>query len=62
MAHKPRFSECRDCVFFSLKGPRAPCIRCPSGENFQERHDVPDEPSKEELMSIYARMTKDEND
>jgi hypothetical protein len=61
MSVKPRFPECVDCRFFNRVRVSGRCLPCGSGEFFEERIRDRD-PTADELMRIYARMSNDQDD
>jgi hypothetical protein len=57
---EPKFEDCRECQNFNRSRESALCRKCEMGEYFKER--ISDEtPDDEELMRIYARMIRDDN-
>jgi Zn ribbon nucleic-acid-binding protein len=56
-----RYPECKDCKHFDPTTLSIKCLRCGAGEYFEERIDD-DDPSDEEMMILYGKMSRDEDD
>lgn len=56
---RPKFDDCKSCVFYLKKTRNPICGECDSGEFYEERVRVR-EKTNHELMEIYGKDYDDE--